>query len=160
MNPVSLNVTKFSQKVREIFKKIPSFSVLSFCDYHCIQACPPSVQSLIYAILDICTQMACDGDPVRAILDICTQMACDGDPVRVSSALTNLGFICCVARCIAGSSQAQFIGAVLSDSTYYGFTPDTGEVCFLLASVPITNTRTTHHPGTVHLQLTAADSII
>ena len=35
MNPVSLKVTKFSNKSSRDFQKIPSFSVLSFCDYHC-----------------------------------------------------------------------------------------------------------------------------
>ena len=35
MNPVSLKVTKFSNKNSRDFQKMPSFPALSVCDYHC-----------------------------------------------------------------------------------------------------------------------------
>ena len=35
MNPVSLKVTKFSNKSSRDFQEIPSFSVVSFCDHDC-----------------------------------------------------------------------------------------------------------------------------
>ena len=48
MNPVSSKVTKFSNKSSRDFQKLPSFSALSFCDYHCtLQRMPQKNESCI-----------------------------------------------------------------------------------------------------------------